>query len=73
MNKSAIRLLMLAMLATTTSAVPLVVPAKAATDGNSAVKKKHKRASHSASEAQAPKNSSDIPNMSDDPNRRMSY
>jgi hypothetical protein len=38
------------------------------------VKKKHKRASHSASEAQAPKrSSSDIPNMSDDPNRKVSY
>jgi hypothetical protein len=73
MNKSAIRLLVLAMFATATAAVPMVTPAKAATDGNAAVKKKHKGMSHTGSEAQAPRSSSQIPNMADDPNRKVSY
>ncbi len=73
MNKSAIRLLVLALFATATAAVPMVTPAKAATDGTSAAKKKHKRTSHAGSEAQAPKGSSQIPNMADDPNRKVSY
>jgi hypothetical protein len=51
----------------------MVTPAKAATDGTSAAKKKHKRTSHAGSEAQAPKGSSQIPNMADDPNRKVSY
>lgn len=73
MNKSAIRLLVLAMFATATAAVPMVAPARAATDGNAAVKKKHKKMSHVGSEAQAPRGSSQIPNMADDPNRKVSY
>ena len=73
MNKSAIRLLVLAMFATATAAIPMAVPAKAATDGNSAVKKKHKRTSHAGNEAQAPRGSSQIPNMADDPSRKVSY
>jgi hypothetical protein len=73
MNESAIRLLVLALFAIATAAIPMAAPAKAATDGNSAVKKQHKRNSHAGSEAQAPKGSSQIPNMADDPNRRISY
>jgi hypothetical protein len=73
MNKSAIRLLVLVMFATAVAAVPTLVPAKAATDGN-ITKKKHKRASSAGSEAQAPRTSSQIPpNMADDPNRRVGY
>jgi hypothetical protein len=73
MNKSAIRLLVLAMFATTIAAVPVLVPAKAATDG-SATKKKHKRATSAGSEAQTPRTSTQSPpNMSEDPNRRVSY
>ena len=73
MNKSAIRLLVLATFATATAVVPIMTLAKAATDGNSAVKKKHKRTSHAGSESQAPSASSQIPNMADDPNRKVSY
>jgi len=71
MNKSAIRLLVLAMFAMAVTAVPMVTPAKAAT----AVKKKQKRTSGAASEAQAPRTSSSQapPNMADDPNRIISY
>jgi hypothetical protein len=70
MNKSAIRLLVLAMFATTVTAVPMVTPAKAAT----AAKKKHRKTSGAGSEAQAPRTSSqNPPNMADDPSRRVSY
>ena len=75
MNKSAIRLLVLAMFATAVAAVPTLGPAKAATDGNT-TKKKHKRASSAGSEAQAPRTSSQPqspPNMADDPSRRVGY
>ena len=72
MNKSAIRLLVLAMFATAVAVVPTLVPAKAATDGST--KKKHKRASSTGSEAQAPRTSSQAPpNIADDPNRRVGY
>jgi hypothetical protein len=73
MNKSAIRLAVLALFAMATAAVPMVSSAKAAADGTSTVKKKHKKTNHAGSEAQAPKGASQIPNMADDPNRRMSY
>jgi hypothetical protein len=73
MNISLIRLLVFAMFATATATVPMVTPAKAAADGSSAVEKKHKRVSHMGSEAQAPRSSSQIPNMADDPNRKVSY
>ena len=71
MNKSAIRLLVLAMFATTVTAVPMVTPAKAAT----AAKKKQKRTNAAGSEAQTPRTSSSQypPNMAEDPSRRVSY
>ena len=73
MNKSAIRLLVLAMFSTAVAAVPTLAPAKAATDG-SATKKKHKRVSPAGSEAQTPRTSSQVPpNMSEDPSRRVGY
>ena len=43
MNKFAIRLLTLAAFAMTSLAAPMVVPAKAATDGSTPAKKKHKK------------------------------
>jgi hypothetical protein len=74
MNKSAIRLLMLAVFAIASAAVPVTTPAKAATDGSTAVKKKHKKTSSAGTEAQTPKTSSQYPpNMSDDPSRKISY
>ena len=74
MNKSAIRLLMLAMFATASVAVPVTTPAKAATDGNTAVKKKHKKTTPAGTEMQTPRTSSQSPpNMSDDPSRKISY
>jgi hypothetical protein len=74
MNKSAIRLLMIAMFAIASAAVPLVVPAKAATDGSTAVKKKHKKMNSARIETQTPKTSSQYPtNMSDDPSRKVGY
>jgi hypothetical protein len=73
MSKAAIRLLMIAMFAMASAAVPVVVPAKAATDGK-AVKKKHKRTNSAGSEAQTPRTSSQYPtNMSDDPSRKVGY
>jgi hypothetical protein len=72
MNKTAIRLLVLAMFATAAAVVPTLGPAKAATDGST--KKKHKRVTPAGSEAQAPRTSSQYPpNMADDPNRKISY
>jgi hypothetical protein len=74
MHKSAIRLLTIAMFAIASAAVPLTTPAKAATDGSTAVKKKHKKMSPAGTEAQAPKTSSQYPpNMNDDPSRKISY
>jgi hypothetical protein len=74
MNKSAIRLLMIAMFAMASAAVPVTTPAKAATDGSTAVKKKHKKMSPAGTEAQTPKTSSQYPpNMNDDPSRKISY
>jgi hypothetical protein len=74
MNKSAIRLLMLAVFAVALAEVPVIAPAKAATDGSTSVKKKHKKISPAGTEAQTPKTSSQYPpNMSDDPSRKISY
>jgi hypothetical protein len=74
MNKSAIRLLMLVMFAMTSLAVPMVVPAKAATDGSTPAKKKHKKMNSTSGQMQAPMTSSQSPpNMADDPSRRVSY
>ena len=74
MSKSAIRLLMIAIFAMASAAVPAVVPAKAATDGSTAVKKKHKKMNSSAGQMHAPVTSSQAPpNMADDPSRKISY
>jgi hypothetical protein len=73
MNKSAIRLLMIAVFAIASAAVPVTTPAKAATDGSTAVKKKHKKMSPAGTEAQTPKSSQYPPNMNDDPSRKISY
>ena len=74
MNKSAIQLLMIAMFAVASAAVPVTTPAKAATDGSTVVKKKHKKMSPAGTEAQTPKTSSQYPtNMSDDPSRKVGY
>jgi hypothetical protein len=74
MNKSAIRLLTLAMFAIASATVPMIAPAKAATDDSTTVKKKHKKMSPAGPQTQTPTASSQIPrNMSDDPSRRMSY
>jgi hypothetical protein len=74
MHKSAIRLLTIAMFAIASAAVPVTTPAKAATDGSTAVKKKHKKMSPAGTEAQPPKTSSQYPpNMNDDPSRKISY
>jgi hypothetical protein len=71
-NKFSIRLLVLAVFATTAAMAPMVTAANAAA---TAVKKKHKRVNHAGSEAQAPRTSSQQypANMADDPNRRVSY
>jgi hypothetical protein len=74
MTRFAVRLLTLGFVATALGAVPMIAPAKAATDASSAVKKKHRKISPAGSEAQAPKSSSQYPpNMSEDPSRRVSY
>ena len=73
MNRFAVRLLTIAMFAVASAAIPLVVPAKAATDGTAA-KKKHKKMSPAGTEAQTPKTSSQYPaNMNDDPARKVGY
>jgi hypothetical protein len=69
MRKFAIRLLTLAVYATTSLAVPLVAPAMAATEGTHA-KKRHQKIRPASSSA-APRISNEIPrNYSDDPDRR---
>jgi hypothetical protein len=74
MNKSAVRLLTLAMFAITSAAVPLITPAKAATENGTTVKKKHKKMNPTGGQMQAPTTSSQSPpNMADDPSRRVSY
>ncbi|MGA7480573.1 MAG: hypothetical protein WBW26_01700, partial [Bradyrhizobium sp.] len=76
MHKFAIRLLTLAMFAMASAAVYMVAPAKAATENGTTVKKKHKKARVNSESGQmrAPATSSQYPsNMSDDPNRKISY
>ena len=74
MNKSAIRLLTLAMFAMTSAALPLIAPAKAATENGTTVKKKHKKTSSDGGQMRAPTTSSQYPpNMADDPSRKISY
>lgn len=76
MHKFAIRLLTLAMFAMASAAVYMVAPAKAAAENGTTVKKKHKKTTvHSENgQMRAPATSSQYPsNMSDDPNRKISY
>jgi hypothetical protein len=78
MTKLAIRLLTLAAFAVASGAVPVITPAKAATDGSTTAKKKHKKMhsmSSTGGQMQAPPmSSSQAPrNMSDDPSRKVSY
>jgi hypothetical protein len=76
MYKFSIRLLTLAMFAMTSAAVYMIAPAKAATENGTTVKKKHKKARVNSESGQmrAPATSSQSPpNMSDDPNRKVSY
>lgn len=69
MGKSAIRLLTMAIYATTLAAVPAVTSAKAATE-NGKHMKRHKTIHHSASVG-APKSSTPAwPSMYDDPDRK---
>jgi hypothetical protein len=69
MSRFAIRLLTLAMYAATLVAVPMVTPAKAATDSSKEMKK-HKKKIHSSASVGAPKSSSPFPSMYDDPDRK---
>jgi hypothetical protein len=76
MRKFAVRLLTLAMFTMASAAVYMVAPAKAATENGTTVKKKHKKARVNSESGQmrAPATSSQYPsNMSDDPNRKVSY
>ena len=74
MHKFAIRLLTLAMFAMTSAAIYMVAPAKAATENGTTVKKKHKKVHSESGQMRAPATSSQSPpNMSDDPNRKVSY
>jgi hypothetical protein len=74
MTKLAIRLLTLTVFAMTSLALPVVVPAKAATDGSTPAKKKHKKMNSTAGQMHAPVTSSQSPpNMADDPSRKISY
>ena len=74
MSKSAIRLLMVAIFAIASAAIPVLAPTKAATDGSTAAKKKHKKMNSSAGQMHAPVTSSQAPpNMADDPSRKISY
>ncbi|MGC1559764.1 MAG: hypothetical protein WA820_07955 [Bradyrhizobium sp.] len=69
MRKFAIRLLTLALYATASVAIPLVAPARAATEGTH-TKKKHQKI-RPASSSTAPRISNETPrNYSDDPDRR---
>jgi hypothetical protein len=68
MKKTAIRLLTLAIFAVTSFVAPMTAPAKAATDGSTTTKKKHKK----MNPAGAPAASSQYPrNMSEDPDRKV--
>jgi hypothetical protein len=54
MTRFAIRLLTLAMFAVASFAAPMVAPAKAATDGSTPVKKKHKKMGGAGTQAKTP-------------------
>jgi len=72
MSKFAIRLLTLAVFATSLSVVPLLSPANALTEGGKQTKKKHKTMNPRASHMEAPRTSNQtIRNMSDDPDRKV--
>jgi hypothetical protein len=72
MPRFAIRLLTLSLFAAALGAVPMTAPAKAATDTSTAVKKKHKKINPTGAQAQTP--ATQYPrNMSDDPERKVSY
>lgn len=76
MTRFAIRLLTLALFAVASIAVPMITPAKAATDGSTSAKKKHKKTAATGRhmQMQPPPASSQSPsNMSDDPSRKVSY
>jgi hypothetical protein len=74
MRKSAIRLLTLAMFAMASAAVYMVAPANAATENGTTVKNKHKKVHSESGQMRTPATSSqNPPNMSDDPNRKVSY
>jgi len=74
MNKFAPRLLTLAMFAMASTAVYVVAPAKAATENSTTVKKKHKKVHSESGQMRAPATASQAPhNMSDDPERKISY
>jgi hypothetical protein len=72
MTRFATRLLMLALFAVASAAVPMIAPVKAATDGSTA-KKKHKKTHPAGTQMQSPSTSSAPPNMADDPSRKVSY
>jgi hypothetical protein len=69
MSNFAIRLLTLAMYAATLVVVPIVTPAKAATDSSKEMKR-HKKKIHSGVNVGASKSSSPFPSMYDDPDRK---
>ena len=74
MTKLAIRLVTLTVFAMTSLAAPMIVPAKAATDGSTPTKKKHKKMNSTSGQMHAPVTSSQSPpNMADDPSRKISY
>jgi hypothetical protein len=74
MNKSAIRLLTLAMFAMASATVHMIAPAKAATENGTTAKKKHKKVHSESGQMRPPATSSQYPpNMSEDPNRKISY
>jgi Ni/Co efflux regulator RcnB len=74
MTRFAIRLLTLALFGLASLATPMTTPAKAATDGSTTAKKKHKKTTVTGRQMQAPATSSQSPpNMSDDPSRKISY
>ena len=71
MSKFAIRLLTLAMYATALVVVPLVTPAKAATNSSTEIKKKKKVAHRSPGIANTRSPSANpFPPMNDDPDRK---
>jgi hypothetical protein len=74
MSKFAIRLLTLAVFATSLTVAPLISPANAAADSTKPTKKKHKTMSTRGSQMEVPRTSTQtIRNMSDDPDRKVGY